>query len=164
MSEYNNENIFSKRLRAGKRRTYFFDVRTTKNNDYFVTLTESKKRYDGDGYDRHKIFLYKEDFNKFVDALNETINHVKTELMPDFDFDAFSHDDEEGQSRPVVESAPPTEAQHSEPEPTYIEKIEANHDVAEELDIPNTQDASLTNKTNKEESDNPSANDEAQTW
>ena len=95
MNDNNNENIYSKRLRAGKRRTYFFDVRTTKNSDYFVTLTESKKRYDGDGYDRHKIFLYKEDFNKFLEALTETINHVKTDLMPDFDFDAFNHDEDE---------------------------------------------------------------------
>ncbi len=88
----NNESIFSKRIRAGKRRTYFFDVRTTRANDYFITITESKKRFDDNGYDRHKIFLYKEDFNKFLAALEETVNHVKTDLMPDFDFDAFNHD------------------------------------------------------------------------
>lgn len=94
----NNESIFSKRIRAGKRRTYFFDVRTTRANDYFITITESKKRFDDNGYDRHKIFLYKEDFNKFVAALEETVGHVKTDLMPDFDFDAFNHDqnDENG--------------------------------------------------------------------
>lgn len=92
MSYEKNESIFSKRLKAGKRRTYFFDVRTTKNNDYFITLTESKKRFEDEGYDRHKIFIYKEDFNKFRDALSETIDHVKTVLMPDFDFDAFNHD------------------------------------------------------------------------
>ncbi len=90
-----NESIFSKRIRAGKRRTYFFDVRTTRGNDYFITITESKKRFDDNGYDRHKVFLYKEDFNKFVAALNETVDHVKTELMPDFDFDAFNHDDDD---------------------------------------------------------------------
>lgn len=88
----NNESIFSKRIRAGKRRTYFFDVRTTRANDYFITITESKKRFDDNGYDRHKIFLYKEDFNKFIAALGETVDHVKTDLMPDFDFDAFNHD------------------------------------------------------------------------
>ncbi len=86
------ESVYSKRIRAGKRRTYFFDVRETRGNDYYLTITESRKRFDSDGYDRHKIFLYKEDFNKFIKGLGEAIDYVKTELMPDFDFDAFNHD------------------------------------------------------------------------
>lgn len=86
------ESVYSIRVKAGKRRTYFFDVRETRGNDFYVTITESRKRFDSDGYDRHKIFLYKEDFNKFMKGLNETVDHVKTELMPDFDFDAFNHD------------------------------------------------------------------------
>jgi hypothetical protein len=91
------DSVYSKRIRAGKRRTYFFDVRTTRGNDYYLTITESRKRFNDDGYDRHKIFLYKEDFNKFIKALGEAVDHVKTELMPDFDFDAFNHEyDEEG--------------------------------------------------------------------
>ena len=90
----NSESLFSKRIKAGKRRTYFFDVRSTRSNDYFITITESKKRFDDNGYDRHKMFLYKEDFNKFLVALTETINYVKTDLMPDFDFDAYNHDQE----------------------------------------------------------------------
>ncbi len=91
------DSVYSKRIRAGKRRTYFFDVRTTRGNDYYLTITESRKRFNDDGYDRHKIFLYKEDFNKFLKALNEAVDHVKTDLMPDFDFDAFNHEyDEEG--------------------------------------------------------------------
>lgn len=93
------ESIYSKRIRAGKRRTYFFDVRATKGNDYYLTITESRKRFDDNGYDRHKVFLYKEDFNKFIKALGEAVDYVKTELMPDFDFDAFNHDDnEEGEN------------------------------------------------------------------
>lgn len=91
----NAESIFSKRIKAGKRRTYFFDVRETRGSDYFITITESKKRFNDDGYDRHKMFIYKEDFNKFLTALTETVDYVKTELMPDFDFDAFNHDDSE---------------------------------------------------------------------
>src|SRR5579862_5269396 len=86
------ESVFSKRIRAGKRRTYFFDVRATRGNDYYITITESRKKFNEDGYDRHKIFLYKEDFNKFIKALGETVDYVKTDLMPDFDFDAFNHD------------------------------------------------------------------------
>jgi hypothetical protein len=86
------ESVYSKRIRAGKRRTYFFDVRETRGNDYYLTITESRKRFDSDGYDRHKIFLYKEDFNKFIKGLIEAVDYVKTDLMPDFDFDAFNHD------------------------------------------------------------------------
>jgi hypothetical protein len=91
----NTESIFSKRIKAGKRRTYFFDVRETRGSDYFITITESKKRFNDDGYDRHKMFIYKEDFNKFLVALTETVDYVKTELMPDFDFDAFNHEESE---------------------------------------------------------------------
>jgi hypothetical protein len=91
------ESVYSKRIRAGKRRTYFFDVRATRGNDYFLTITESRKRFNEDGYDRHKIFLYKEDFNKFIKALGEAVDYVKTELMPDFNFDAFNHDYSETQ-------------------------------------------------------------------
>jgi len=87
------ESVYSTRVRAGKRRTYFFDVRATRGNDYFLTITESRKRFDNNGYDRHKVFIYKEDFNKFIKAINEAIDFVKTELMPDFDFDAFNHDE-----------------------------------------------------------------------
>lgn len=86
------ESVYSKRIRAGKRRTYFFDVRATRGNDYYLTITESRKRFNDDGYDRHKIFLYKEDFNKFCKALGEAVDYVKTDLMPDFDFDAFNHE------------------------------------------------------------------------
>ena len=99
------ESVYSKRIRAGKRRTYFFDVRATRGNDYYLTITESRKRFNDDGYDRHKIFLYKEDFNKFVKALNESVDYVKTELMPDFDFDAFNHEYPESASEETADAA-----------------------------------------------------------
>lgn len=89
------ESVYSQRIRAGKRRTYFFDVRETRGNDYYLTITESRKKFNEDGYDRHKIFLYKEDFNKFLKGMTEAIDYVKTELMPDFDFDAFNHENSE---------------------------------------------------------------------
>ena len=94
-NEKRMDSVYSKRIRAGKRRTYFFDVRTTRGNDYYLTITESRKRFNDDGYDRHKIFLYKEDFNKFVDGLNKVVNYVKQDLMPNFDFDAFNSDAED---------------------------------------------------------------------
>jgi uncharacterized protein DUF3276 len=104
-NEKKQESVYSKRIRAGKRRTYFFDVRETRGSDYYLTITESRKRFDSDGYDRHKIFLYKEDFNKFIKGLAEAVDYVKTELMPDFDFDAFNHDTPyEGDESPRTET------------------------------------------------------------
>ncbi len=88
-SNYDNEEVFSKKVRAGKR-TYFFDVKAKKGDDYYVTITESKKRYEDGGYVKHKIFLYKEDFNKFSEAFTETVNYVKSDLMPEYDFDEFT--------------------------------------------------------------------------
>jgi hypothetical protein len=87
--------IYSKRVRAGKR-TYFFDVRATKANDYFLTVTESRRQQrDGDFYfEKSKMFVYKEDFNKFIDALQETVNHIKTELLPEYDYEQFDRPDE----------------------------------------------------------------------
>jgi len=89
------ESVFSKKVRAGKRRTYFFDVRQTKGEDYYLTLTESTRKFNSDGYERHKIFLYKEDFNRFLDGLTEAIDYVKTELMPDYDYDEYTRKHEE---------------------------------------------------------------------
>src|SRR5450631_2318821 len=98
------ESVYSQRIRAGKRRTYFFDIRETRGNDYYLTITESRKRFDDNGYDRHKIFLYKEDFNKFIKALGEAVDYVKTDLMPDFDFDAYNHDQQAEQPASENES------------------------------------------------------------
>jgi hypothetical protein len=97
-SEFKQRNdVYSKKLKAGKRRTYFFDVRTTRNNDYFLTITESKKIGESEEYERHKIFVYKEDLVKFVNALQETVDHIRTELLPDFDFDAYADEEYNGE-------------------------------------------------------------------
>lgn len=92
----NREEIYSEKVKAGKR-TYFFDVKSTRSNDYYLTITESKKRFkeggEGFTYEKHKIFLYKEDFNKFLIALNNSVGHIK-ELMPGVDFDQFDRDRE----------------------------------------------------------------------
>jgi hypothetical protein len=114
------ESVFSKRIRAGKRRTYFFDVRATRGNDYYLTITESRKKFEGEGYDRHKIFLYKEDFNKFVKALSEAVDYVKTDLMPDFDFDAFNHDQPYLENEGGAEVAPAEEVEIPEAAPIVV--------------------------------------------
>ena len=77
MSDQNE--IYSKVVRAGKR-TYFFDIKSTKGNDLYITLTESKKTFGEDGmdnYQKHKIFLYKEDFEKFSEGLLDTVEYIK---------------------------------------------------------------------------------------
>ncbi len=88
-----NEEVFSKKVKAGKR-TYFFDVKATRGNDYYITITESKKRPEDGMYIKHKIFLYKEDFNKFLEAFQETINFVKTDLMPEYNYEEFRREPE----------------------------------------------------------------------
>ena len=113
------ESVYSKRIRAGKRRTYFFDVRATRSNDYYLTITESRKKFDQDGYDRHKIFLYKEDFNKFLKALTEAVDYVKTDLMPDFDFDAYNHDNEGENQGGYVENTVVDEVEDDVKEPKH---------------------------------------------
>jgi hypothetical protein len=76
----NKENVFSRRVRAGKR-TYFFDVKATKSaKDFYVIITESR-RVAEEKYEKHKLFLYKEDFRKFIEALTETVDHVEHELL-----------------------------------------------------------------------------------
>lgn len=82
--KYRDE-IFSKRVPAGKR-TYFFDVKTTRSGkDFFLTITESKK-VDENRYEKHKLFLYKEDFGKFVSAVHEVVQYIQDECLPDYEF------------------------------------------------------------------------------
>ncbi len=81
----NRDEVYSHRVLAGKR-TYFFDVKTTRSGeDFFITITESKRVGDG-RYEKHKVFLYKEDFGKFVNALHDVVHHIKTERLPDYEF------------------------------------------------------------------------------
>ncbi len=80
MGDFENkerEEVFSKKVRAGKR-TYFFDVKATRSNDYYVTITESKKRFEDGQFIKHKIFLYKEDFEKFAEGLSDVVDYIKS--------------------------------------------------------------------------------------
>jgi len=91
--------VRSIKIRAGRRRTYFLDIRKTRGEDFYITLTESTRRFDGEGYERHKIYLYKEDFNRFLDGLGEAIHFVKSDLMPDYEFDEFDRRQQEYEAR-----------------------------------------------------------------
>ena len=142
------ESVYSKRIRAGKRRTYFFDVRATRSNDYYLTITESRKKFNEDGYDRHKIFLYKEDFNKFLKALTEAVDYVKTELMPDFDFDAYNHDN-------VQENEGGTYQGYQE--------TAATEDLEDEVPVRHTPVAPIT-PTHTAHTPTPTAGEEVDKW
>lgn len=146
----NKDYVYSIRLRAGKRRTYFFDVRTTRANDYFLTITESKRRFDDNGYERHKIFLYKEDFNKFKDALEEATDYVKTELLPDYDFDQFSHDGSyEEENKEAVEETDTTD-EGSDATAEAIEPSEASEATASVADsVESESDSGIEEEADK---------------
>ena len=141
------ESVYSQRIRAGKRRTYFFDVRETRGNDFYLTITESRKKFNEDGYDRHKIFLYKEDFNKFLKGMTEAIDFVKTELMPDFDFDAFNHENSENyeganhSEKTEVHNLPFTEEAHKEEATTPVSSAQTEEPKAPEAPSPEKTEA-----------------------
>jgi hypothetical protein len=100
MVEGNNGTVFSKKIRAGKR-TYYVDVKATREqDDFYIVLTESKKQFRRSGgffYERHQVFLYKEDFNKILEGLSEAVALVKTELLPDYDYEAYDRSEYESQ-------------------------------------------------------------------
>ncbi len=97
MEEREREEVFSKAVKAGKR-TYFFDVKETKQGERYITITESKRKFDNDGgtfsYEKHKIFLYKEDYSKFKNALEGVIRFVETGEEPVFDDDETERSDD----------------------------------------------------------------------
>lgn len=119
------ESVYSNKVRAGKRRTYFFDVRKTKGDDYYITLTESTKKFNDSGYSRHKLFLYKEDFNRFLEGLQGAIEHVKTDLMPDYDYEQFDRRQSEWEQEKQNELAA-----KSEDSPKTIEADDIDEDIS----------------------------------
>ena len=128
------ESVYSKKVRAGKRRTYFFDVRRTRGEDFYLTLTESTKRMQG-GYERHKVFLYKEDFNRFVQALEETVAYIKTELMPQYDYDEFARRQDEYEARIAAENEGRLEAENGVEKEIEKDDDDIEEDVALEKDF-----------------------------
>jgi len=132
------DSVYSTKVRAGKRRTYFFDVRQTKGEDYFITLTESTRKFNGSGYERHKIFLYKEDFNRFVASLNETVEYVKTELMPDFDYEQYERRQEEWEASLDENGNPPPRPESTAP----ATKVDSSDAAAESSEPSSEEDIS----------------------
>ncbi len=96
--QFQREIVHTVKVRAGRKRTYFFDIQKAKNGDFYITLSETSRRDDGH-FKRQKLFLYKEDFNRFVNGLEEVVNKIKTELMPDYDYDLFDRRQEEWEAK-----------------------------------------------------------------
>ncbi len=113
------EEIFSKTVRAGKR-TYFFDVKATRSDEYYLTITESKRRFNNEQgkfyYEKHKLFLYKEDFDKFANGLHDAIEFIQTGKVPEEE---------------AVETKPVEEAPVADPH-TDIEFEDLGSDTSEE--------------------------------
>lgn len=130
------ENIYSNRVKAGRRRTYFFDVRKTKGDDYYITLTESTRKFNGEGYSRHKIFLYKEDFNRFLEGLQDAINHVKNDLMPEYDYEQFDRRQEEWERQAAENKESQSEESATSPEKSSDSpKEDQKPEIEDEEDI-----------------------------
>lgn len=174
---HNHEEIYANAVKAG-RRTYFFDVRTTRAGDHYLTITESKRRYNEDGtffYQKHKLFLYKEDFEKFTDALSEAIkkvmelnaerdsntaekvenkfSDVKFEDLGTSDNGEAGNEDKAAAEAPAEES-PAEEAPASEPpaEEAPAEKAsEAPEEKKEELSFEEMTSADLMSDTSTDE-------------
>ena len=113
MSSYENQDeLYSRPVRAGKR-TYFFDVKATRGKDLYMTITESKRRFDDHGnvsYSKHKIFLYREDFDKFEDGFLDAVDKIK-ELMETGEFrDPIAERAAQDQASDAAEDAPQEEA------------------------------------------------------
>ncbi|OGX92275.1 DUF3276 family protein [Hymenobacter coccineus] len=114
------EEIYSQRIKAGKR-TYFFDVKATRGQDYYLTITESKRRQNSDdsvSYEKHKIFLYKEDFLKFVDALQDAVDYVREELLTAEEVAELDrpreYDERDRRDAPAAEQRPAFDANRSD--------------------------------------------------
>lgn len=137
------DSVYSNKVRAGKRRTYFFDVKQTRGDDYYITLTESTRKFNGNGFTRHKIFLYKEDFNRFLEGLQDAVNHVKTDLMPEYDYEQFDRRQEEWEKQKALEAA-----EGSNTETTTSEDIEE----------------SLPSETAETPTEKPVDNEDDMTW
>ena len=113
MSSYENQDeLYSRPVRAGKR-TYFFDVKATRGKDLYMTITESKRRFDDHGnvsYSKHKIFLYREDFDKFEDGFLDAVDKIK-ELMETGEFrDPIAERAAQDQASDAAEDSPQEEA------------------------------------------------------
>ena len=155
MMNYREEEIFSKTMRAG-RRTYFFDVRSTKAGDYYLTLTESKKFTNDDGsfhFKKHKIYLYKEDFNEFSSNLSEMTDYIIKEKGEEVISDRHQKDYQREEKQETASEE--TETTEEETETTEENQESGNEDETK-------NDAEESSETDEENSDNEDDKDSSE--
>lgn len=155
MMNYREEEIFSKTMRAG-RRTYFFDVRSTKAGDYYLTLTESKKFTNDDGsfhFKKHKIYLYKEDFSEFSSNLSEMTDYIIKEKGEEVISDRHQKDYQREEKQETASEE--TETTEEETETTEENQESGNEDETK-------NDAEESSETDEENSDNEDDKDSSE--
>ena len=149
MMNYREEEIFSKTMRAG-RRTYFFDVRSTKAGDYYLTLTESKKFTNDDGsfhFKKHKIYLYKEDFSEFSSNLSEMTDYIIKEKGEEVISDRHQKDYQREEKQETTSEE--TETTEEETETTEEDQELGNEDETKN----ETEESSETDEENSDNED-----------
>ena len=154
MMNYREEEIFSKTMRAG-RRTYFFDVRSTKAGDYYLTLTESKKFTNDDGsfhFKKHKIYLYKEDFSEFSSNLSEMTDYIIKEKGEEVISDRHQKDYQREEKQETASEETETTEEEAETTEEETETTEENQESGNEDETKN--DAEESSETDEENSDN----------
>ena len=162
MMNYREEEIFSKTMRAG-RRTYFFDVRSTKAGDYYLTLTESKKFTNDDGsfhFKKHKIYLYKEDFNEFSSNLSEMTDYIIKEKGEEVISDRHQKDYQREEKQETASEETETTEEEAETTEEETETTEENQESGNEDETKN--DAEESSETDEENSDNEDDKDSSE--
>jgi hypothetical protein len=159
---YREEEIFSKTMRAG-RRTYFFDVRSTKAGDYYLTLTESKKFTNDDGsfhFKKHKIYLYKEDFNEFSSNLSEMTDYIIKEKGEEVISDRHQKDYQREEKQETASEETETTEEETETTEEETETTEENQESGNEDETKN--EAEESSETDEENSDNEDDKDSSE--
>ncbi len=162
MMNYREEEIFSKTMRAG-RRTYFFDVRSTKAGDYYLTLTESKKFTNDDGsfhFKKHKIYLYKEDFNEFSSNLSEMTDYIIKEKGEEVISDRHQKDYQREEKQETASEETETTEEEAETTEEETETTEENQESGNEDETKN--EAEESSETDEENSDNEDDKDSSE--
>ena len=162
MMNYREEEIFSKTMRAG-RRTYFFDVRSTKAGDYYLTLTESKKFTNDDGsfhFKKHKIYLYKEDFNEFSSNLSEMTDYIIKEKGEEVISDRHQKDYQREEKQETASEETETTEEEAETTEEETETTEENQESGNEDETKN--EAKESSETDEENSDNEDDKDSSE--
>jgi hypothetical protein len=135
------EPVYEKKVRAGKKRTYFFDIKEARNNGFSLVITESRKRFDDRGFDRTSIYIFQEDINKFTKGFLDAVTFIKTELLPDYNFEQYDNEFEEWEKNPAP--APTSKPENEE----FVEQLAITNPILNnESNLPSSQNDEVVDK------------------